>query len=114
MNTRKTKIEFEWDGEKYVLEYTADSLRTMVKRGFDITKVEAELLILAETLFVGSFIANHDDVEEPVRREIFKELCAMTEGDESESIESVVVQMFTEAVNELGSHRGNVKWKVTR
>lgn len=111
--TKKTKIEFELDGKPYVLEFTADSIRKMVKRGFDITKAEEELLILGETLFCASFIANHDDVKESVRREIFKELCAMADDDdESTSIEAVVAQMFSEAVEELNSHRGNVKWKV--
>ena len=41
--TQKTKITFELDGKPYVLEYTADSLRKMIKRGFDINKAEAEL-----------------------------------------------------------------------
>ena len=114
--TQKTKIEFEWDGKPIVLEYTADSIRKMVKRGFDITKAEKELLILGETLFCGAFIANHDDIKESVRRDIYKELCEAyeDEGGESESIESAVADMFSEAIEELNTHRGNVKWKVKR
>ena len=111
--TQKTKITFELDGKPYVLEYTADSLRKMIKRGFDINKAEAELLLLGSELFSGAFIANHDDVEEVKRIEIFKELCAMTES-EDESIEAVLLNMFMEAVAELNTHRGNVKWKLSR
>lgn len=116
MKTQKTKIEFDWDGKHIVLEYTADALRKMVKRGFDITKAEEELLILVETLFCGAFIANHDDIKESVRREIYKEICENSDDEdgESDTIDNVIIQMFTEAVEELNSHRGNVKWKVKR
>lgn len=116
MKTEKTKIEFEWDGKKIVLEYTADSLRKMVKRGFDITKAEEELLILVETLFCGAFIANHDDIKETERRAIYKEICENSEDEDgkSDSIDNVIIQMFSEAIDELNSHRGNVKWKVKR
>jgi hypothetical protein len=112
MKTEKTRIEFDWEGKHYVLEYTADSIKKMEKRGFDISKIDERLLSLAETLFCGAFIANHDDVNEIKRREIFKELSASDE--DGHGIEDAIAEMFREAVEEMQSHRGNVKWRMTR
>ena len=114
MKTQKTKIEFEWDGKPIVLEYTADSLRKMEARGFDIGEIDKKLLTLGETLFCGAFIANHDNIEESVRREIFKEFSEISEDEESMKIDDVVAKMFEEALDELKSHRGNVKWRMAK
>lgn len=126
MATRKTKIEFEYEGRLITLEYTADSLRKMQERGFDVRQADAKILTLAEDLFCGAFIANHDDIKLSKRREIFKELCGEPENPEADAsdddeetglkgrIEGVVVQMFKEACEELASHRGNLKWRIAR
>lgn len=121
MKTQKTRIEFEWNNKPIVLEYTADSLKKMQSRGFNVAKADEQLLTLGEDLFVGAFIANHDDIKVSERREIYKELCEACEnadeiGDNADAntIVGVCAEMFKEAVEELNSHRGNVKWKVTR
>ena len=114
MKTERTKIKFEWEGKPITLEYTADSLRKMVKRGFDITKIDSELLLFGETLFCGAFIANHDDIKESMRREIYREISEASDDEEGEKIDDALAQMFSEAIDELQSHRGNVKWKVSR
>ena len=114
MKTQKTKIEFEWDGKNYVLEYTADSLRKMEARGFDIAEIDKKLLTLGETLFCGAFIANHDDVKERIRKEIYKEISAVSDDEEAKSIEDAIIGMFQEALDELTSHRGNLKWRMAK
>lgn len=113
MKTEKTTIEFEWDGKEIVLEYTADSLRKMEKRGFDISKIEERLLTISETLFVGAFIANHDDIKESVRREIFHEVSASAE-EGGENLDEALAMMLEEAIEEMQSHRGNVKWRMAK
>ena len=122
MAIKKTRIEFEYEGKKYTLEYTAASLRKMQERGFDVQKADTQLLTLAEDLFCGAFIANHDEVKTSVRREIYKELCDACENPEDADfeedstmrgkIERVVLDMFREACEELRSHKGNVKWRI--
>ena len=113
MKTERSKIQFEWDGKLITREFTADSLRKMEARGFDISKVEERLLTLGETLFVGAFIANHDDIKESKRRELYKEISAVSEGEQAEGIDDALAGMLREAIEEMQSHRGNLKWKVT-
>lgn len=114
MKTAKTKIEFEWDGKKIVLEYTADSIRKMEERGFDIGFVDKRLITLGETLFCGAFIANHDDIEESVRRELYNEFAASSDDETSVQIDDALSNMFEEALTEMQSHRGNVKWRMAK
>lgn len=113
MKTKKSRIEFEYEGKAYTLEYTADSLRKMQERGFDVSTAENKLLTLAEDLFCGAFIANHDDTDIQLRREIFKEFSYTAENDDTGTkIEAAIMAMFKEACEELRSHRGNVKWRI--
>lgn len=114
MKTAKTKIEFDWNGKHITLEYTADSLRKMQDRGFEIGKAESKALTLGEDLFIGAFIANHDDIKERYRRELYNEIADSAENDEDENIDAALFAMFNEAVEELKSHRGNVKWRMTK
>jgi hypothetical protein len=112
MKTEKTKIEFDWNGKHIVLEYTADSLRKMEKRGFDVSEADKRLLSLGEDLFCGAFIENHDDIKEKERRELYKEISASDE--DGNEIDAALAEMFSEAIEEIQSHRGNVKWRMTR
>ena len=114
MKTEKTKIQFEWEGKLITLEYTADSLRKMEARGFDISEIDKKLLTLGETLFCGAFIANHDDIKESKRRELYKEIAASAEDSEDEKIEAALADMLKEAIDEMQSHRGNLKWRMTK
>lgn len=114
MKTERTQICFEWDGKPITLEYTADSLRKMEARGFDISTMDKKLLTIGETLFSGAFIANHDDIKESKRRELYKEISEASEGEDATGIEEALAGMFQEALEELTSHRGNLKWRMTK
>lgn len=114
MKTQKTKIEFDWNDKHYVLEYTADSLRKMEARGFDISTIDKKLLSIGETLFSGAFIANHDNVKESERKQLYKEISATSDDEDSKGIDEVLTSMFEEGLQEITSHRGNVKWRMAR
>lgn len=113
MKTERTKIQFEWEGKPLTLEFTADSLRKMEDRGFDITEIDKHLLTIGETLFCGAFIAHHDNISESKRKELFREISACAEDGE-ERIEDVLANMLKEAIDEIQSHRGNLKWRMTK
>ena len=108
----KTKIEFTREGKDYVLEFTADSLKKMEKRGFNFNKVEDRIINAMDDLFCGLFIENHDGVPQKERLEIFHELTETEEG--GVSIEDVMTEMLNEALTELRQHKGNVIWRVRK
>ena len=108
----KTKIEFTKDNKDYVLEFTADSLKKMEKRGFSFNNIDDRLLSARDDLFCGLFIENHDDVPHRDRLEIFHELTGAEDG--GQTIEDVMAQMLNEALDELQQHKGNVSWRVKK
>lgn len=110
--TTKTTVEFEYEGKEYKLEYTAASLKKMEERGFDILACENKPLQYPEEIFCGAFIANHDSVPYDKRMEIYHELGETAE--EGENILEIFNLMVVEAVNEIRTHKGNVKWKVKK
>ena len=113
--TARTTMDFEYEGKPYSLYYTADTISKMEERGYNFANTEARLLSYPTALFIGAFIANHDDVPEEKRIEIFHELCAKESEDESAlDIATILSAMAIEGIAEIRSHKGNVKWKVNR
>lgn len=112
MRTNKTRIKFEYEGKKYTLEYTAASAKKFEERGFDFFNAENRLLGASEDVFAGTFIENHDDVPMGKRLEIYHEFAA--EDEAGQNIDEAVMVMLNEAITELRSHRGNVKWAVAK
>lgn len=113
MDNNKTKIAFTYQGKDYVLEYTADSLKKMERTGFKFAKLDDIALTATEELFVGAFIANHNNVPRAKRLEIWKELCPQGEDGKTE-IAEVLGTMLSEAVEEINTHQGNVQWTIQK
>lgn len=109
----KTRIEFEYDGEDYTLEFTAASLKRMEDDGFDFAHIDKRMMSAPEDIFCGAFIANHPRTPIAKRKEIYKEFSESAEDGDA-TINEVLGQMLSEAVEEITAHKGNIKWKVAR
>lgn len=107
-----TKIEFEYKGKNYTLQYTADSLKKMEEQGVDFTALGKKILTAGETLFIGSFIANHPETPRSFAKEIYQEIKGEAEG--GEALDDVLFEMFNEAIAEITQRSGNLGWKVTK
>ena len=122
-NSSKTKIEFNYKGTDYVLEYTAASLKKMEKNGVKFAKLDEMLFSAPEILFEGAFYANHPQVDKRLVREIYRslkrtaddeEVLYNDDGEEVDGLKDVLGQMLEEAVREWTNRSGNSSWKVTR
>ena len=107
-----TKIEFEYKGKNYTLQYTADSLKKMEEQGVDFAALGKKILTAGETLFIGSFIANHPETPRSFAKEIYSEIKGTAEG--GEALDDVLFEMFNEAIAEITQRSGNLGWKVTK
>ena len=118
MKNSKTKIEFDYSGKHYVLEFTADSIKKMEKAGYDFSSIDKKICTSTEDAFCGLFIAHHADTPMKLRKEIFGSLSRHSEDDNAEEEEdglaSVIAEMLLEAFDEIGGRSGNVDWKIVR
>ena len=110
MKDTKTRITFEYEGTPYTLEFTASSLKKMEQSGFKFGKIDEIILTAPEELFCGAFLANHPFVPKRKRIEIYNELTA--EDENGNSLNDMIGDMLAEAINEMNTHQGNVKWTV--
>jgi hypothetical protein len=121
--SEKTRIEFDYDGRHYKLEYTANSLKKLEQSGVSFKKLEDMIFTAPEVLFRGAFYANHPAESEKKIREMYKALRRTMEdeeaerdddGEETDLLIDTLAEMIKEAVEEISGRGGNVAWKVTR
>lgn len=112
MKDHKTKITFPYNDVEYTLEFTAASLKQMERNGFKFGKMDEIILTAPVELFCGAFIANHRSTPRKLREEIFEQLADTEEN--GEALTEVLGNMLAEAIEELNSHQGNVKWSILK
>lgn len=121
MRNERTKIEFDYNGKHYILEFTADTLKKMERGGFKFGDMDKNIVTSPEDAFYWAFTTHHADTPTKVRKEIYNALARHGEGDDSEEsadgLTEYLAQMLVEAFDEIanrGNGSGNVTWKVTK
>lgn len=56
------KIEFEYEGEKFTLEYNRRAVQLLEEKGFEISQFEAKPMTNIPLLFQCSFIMHHSEI----------------------------------------------------
>lgn len=68
-----TKIELEYEGQNYTLEYDRDGIRMLESRGFNIDEFLKKPMTNIELVFQGAFLKNHPNIKMTTIADIFKE-----------------------------------------
>ena len=90
-----TKIQIDYNGKDYVLEFTKDSVRWLQQKGFDIEKISSETMDQVPLLFQGALKANHGYVKLEYATEVFTSL-----GNRQELINKLL-EMYSEPISKL-------------
>ena len=123
MKSDKTRIEFDYGGKPYKLEYTANSLKKLEKMGVKFSKLDEMIFTAPELLFRGAFLANHPTETTQTIHDIYVSLKRTAEdsepqydedGREVDLLQETLATMLSEAVEELTGRGGNSSWKVTK
>ena len=66
------KLEFNYQGKDYTLEYTRDSVKQMEREGFVANDIVSKPMLTLPKLFAGAFKAHHKyDVKQKQIEEMF-------------------------------------------
>jgi hypothetical protein len=119
----KTRIEFDFEGKHYTLEYTAATIKKMEEQGLSLMNFGNKICTDTELLFYGAFLEHHPTISKSKVKTIYKELSKTAEdeepildddGNEVDGLTAILGEMLTEALEEMMNRGGNVSWKVTR
>lgn len=104
------KIEFEKNGEKYILEYNRKSIELLEGRGFSVEDMFKKPMTMLPLAFEGLFYKNH----KRVKREFVDECYDCFEN--KEKLAGVIADMLTETYDTLTSDNEdsskNIEWKI--
>lgn len=67
-------INFNFEGEDYILEFTRSSVATLEKQGFNISDISDKPLTTLPALFAGAFLAHHRFVKRDVIDRIYDKM----------------------------------------
>ena len=68
------KIEFDYNGEHYILGYTKNTVRQLESTGFVLEDVPSRPLTLIPQLFAGAFLCHHRRIKDETVNEIYKHM----------------------------------------
>ena len=89
------KIEFNYDGVDYTLEYNRDAVVYMENRGLNIQEVKAKPLTMIEKLWQGAFYKNHKKEKIDKIQEIYDSINNRTD------LNAALIEMFYETYEAL-------------
>jgi len=102
------KINFEYEGEKYVLEFTRRSIETMERQGFIASEITEKPMTTLPNLFAGAFIAHHKGTKRKLIDEIYRKLINKDE------LLQTLAEMYNEPIEALmgepDEDEGNITW----
>lgn len=104
------KIEFNYKGTDYVLEYNRKAVEFMERQGFVVSELAEKPMLMLPMAFEGLFFKNHKNAKKTDIDEIFDKF-----KDKSALI-STIAEMLNETYSTLQAEpegtEGNIDWKI--
>ena len=108
------KIEFNYDGVDYTLEYNREAVKVMEKNGLDIGEIQSKPLTMIDILWQGAFWKNHRKEKVETIEKIYDAIPNKSElnGALSEMFLEVYSMLIGDS-EETGDSSKNIKWKMS-
>lgn len=101
-------FSIEYEGKKYTLGFNRDTSGMLQKQGFDMDKIQAEMLVQVPLLFYGAFLANHPTMSKAKADAIWEHMTRKTD------LLAALCEMYAEPImtlmDEPKENEGNVTW----
>lgn len=102
------KIEFNYNGKDYVLEYNRKSIEYIERQGFSISQLAEKPMLMLPMAFSGLFFKNHKNTRQSEIDEIYDDF------KNKDMLINTIAEMLNEAYSSLqdDNQEGNIEWKV--
>jgi len=102
------RIEFDYKEKHYILEYSKRTVKIAEEEGFNFDDLAKKPLAMIEILFRCAFYKNHKSIQfnSDIANEIWDSI------DDKTGLQEVLVEMYSEPVQQLISGEGQTKWKI--
>lgn len=106
------QINFEYNGKRYCLEYTRESVKQMEAAGFSANDIGDKPATRIEQLWAGAFLANHRKVSGNVIQELYGKM------KDKDALLKKLAEMYNATLSYLlpdedEDSEGNVEWTAT-
>lgn len=102
-------IEFDYEGEHYILEFTRRTVRDMENEGFSLSAMRNRPMTMYPMLFAGAFKCHHKRTPKDTIDRIYKQL------KDKEELAEALATMYNGALDTLfdepEENEKNVEWK---
>lgn len=91
-------------GNPFVLHFTAKTVETMEKSGFNIYEIDTKPQTMTKMLWNGAFLAEHKNCTQEIKDKIYASL------KNKEGLLTKLVELYNEPLDELIAE-GNAEWE---
>lgn len=104
------KIEFDYDGKHYTLEYNRNSVALIEKQGFCIEEFTKKPMLMLPLAFEGLFYKNHKMVSREIIEKIYDKM--QNKDILIKTIAEMLSETYTSLQSEPTEKEGNIEWKI--
>lgn len=104
------KIEFNYNGTDYVLEYNRKSIEFMERQGFVLSELIEKPMLMLPMAFEGLFLKNHKNVKRTEVEEIYNKF--KNKDSLIQTIADMLNETYSTLQEEPEGNEGNIDWKV--
>lgn len=104
------KIEFDYEGIHYTLEYNRNSIALIERQGFNIDELVKKPISMLPLAFEGLFYKNHKSISREKVNEIYSKMT--NKEDLMKSIAEMLNETYSSLQDEPEEKEGNIDWKI--
>lgn len=104
------KIEFDYEGTHYTLEYNRNSIALIERQGFNIDELVKKPISMLPLAFEGLFYKNHKSISREKVNEIYSKMT--NKEDLMKSIAEMLNETYSSLQDEPEEKEGNIDWKI--
>ena len=107
------KIEFNYDGVDFTLEYDRNAVIYMEKEGLDISAIQTKPLTMIEILWKGAFLKNHKRTNIDTIQKIYDSI--PNKSDLNAALSEMFLETYSALIgdSENTDDAKNIVWKMS-